>query len=503
MAASMDEAEDDLSMMDTAIVVYTENAQKMRLFLEEDRYWDSCRRLQKLEGNVIAIPVETSISLAINRVSTNEDAKMLQYGGKILKSGHYRDLPCHLVSVSLPLSKKQLAVSPHQRLVDVLRGRFEELDIPFPGELREEIPAVWEKHEDLVLLPQLSFRSSVWQRCLNLWPLVARALGGQRLARKGRIKQDEFRSPRVELLLGNDGWVEHRDNGIRYTYDVTHCMFSVGNITEKMRVAHFDCRGETVVDLYAGIGYFTLPYLVYAKAAVVHACEWNPDAVMALKKNLVLNGVQDRCIVHQGDNKKVCPRGVADRVNLGLIPASEEGWPVACAALKPQSGGVLHIHGNVTSRTTMRTKETMPRRTQSHELVAQECGKSSSGERTASDVSLSPAGLRTANPSHPTGDSKNDLKPHEGAVDEGTQQEAEQSFGSTTSVDTDLQPKDYWRSWAQSTARKIQELLAEIQGGRWTTEVTHVEHVKSYAPHVDHIVADIRCLPLEPNPAAV
>ena len=43
----------------------------------------------------------------------------------------------------------------------------------------------------------------------------------------------------------------------------------------------------------------------------------------------------------------MCPRGVADRVNLGLIPSSESGWQVACGALKPHSGGVLHIHGNV------------------------------------------------------------------------------------------------------------------------------------------------------------
>lgn len=38
----------------------------------------------------------------------------------------------------------------------------------------------------------------------------------------------------------------------RYEFDVTKCMFSAGNITEKLRVSQFDCRGETVVDLYAG-----------------------------------------------------------------------------------------------------------------------------------------------------------------------------------------------------------------------------------------------------------
>ena len=40
-------------------------------------------------------------------------------------------------------------------------------------------------------------------------------------------------------------------------------------------------------------------------------------------------------------------KNFADRVNLGLIPCSEEGWPVACAALRHSTGGWLHIHGNV------------------------------------------------------------------------------------------------------------------------------------------------------------
>lgn len=41
-------------------------------------------------------------------------------------------------------------------------------------------------------------------------------------------------------------------------------MFSAGNVSEKLRVAQFSCEGQIVVDLYAGIGYFTLPYLVKA-----------------------------------------------------------------------------------------------------------------------------------------------------------------------------------------------------------------------------------------------
>ena len=36
----------------------------------------------------------------------------------------------------------------------------------------------------------------------------------------------------------------------------------------------------------------------------------------------------------------------ADRVLLGLIPSSEESWPLAVAVLK-EVGGVMHVHGNV------------------------------------------------------------------------------------------------------------------------------------------------------------
>ena len=53
-----------------------------------------------------------------------------------------------------------------------------------------------------------------------------------------------------------------------------------------------------MVDLYAGIGYFTVPLLVRARARCVHACEWNADALewnadaleALARRNLLLNG---------------------------------------------------------------------------------------------------------------------------------------------------------------------------------------------------------------------
>ena len=98
------------------------------------------------------------------------------------------------------------------------------------------------------------------QQPAALLEAVAIALNCKRLAIDQSIMCDSYRSSGAKLLLGDDGWVDHLDNGVHYIFDVTKCMFSSGNISEKLRVAKLNCEGETVVDLYAGIGYFTLPY---------------------------------------------------------------------------------------------------------------------------------------------------------------------------------------------------------------------------------------------------
>ena len=106
-------------------------------------------------------------------------------------------------------------------------------------------------------------------------------------------------------MLGENGWVEHCDNGVKYVFDVTSCMFSAGNISEKLRMASLDCRSETVVDLFAGVGYFTLPILVHGRAKMVHACDWNESALEGLKRGLIANEVADCCVIHYGDNVQV------------------------------------------------------------------------------------------------------------------------------------------------------------------------------------------------------
>lgn len=55
------------------------------------------------------------------------------------------------------------------------------------------------------------------------------------------------------MFLGDDFMVNHIDNGIRYTFDITKNMFCKGNITEKLRIASWNCENEVVLDMFAGL----------------------------------------------------------------------------------------------------------------------------------------------------------------------------------------------------------------------------------------------------------
>ncbi len=225
---------------------------------------------------------------------------------------------------------------PHARLDSALRELY-------GRELPGAVPRRWERFADVAILPAGAFASEEWAHP-GLWPAVALALGAGRLARMGEVT-GELRESGVEMLVGDDDWVVRRESGVDYGYRMSSCMFSAGNVNERRRMGEVTQEGEVVVDLYAGIGYYTLPALVHGGASVVHACEWNPEAVRALRWGLDANGVADRCVVHEGDNRESSEHllGCADRVILGLLPSAEEGMGPALRVLG--TSGELHVHG--------------------------------------------------------------------------------------------------------------------------------------------------------------
>jgi len=152
-----------------------------------------------------------------------------------------------------------------------------------------------------------------------------------------------LRRPSVRVLYGSDTRALHRENGLLFAFDVSRVMYSSGNLAERARMARLDLTRETVVDFFAGIGYFAIPVGARTGAARVFACEKNPEAYGFLVENIRLNGAGQKVVPLLGDCRSVAPRGVADRVIMGYIGGTEKFLPAAIASLKP-SGGVIHYH---------------------------------------------------------------------------------------------------------------------------------------------------------------
>lgn len=150
-----------------------------------------------------------------------------------------------------------------------------------------------------------------------------------------------IRSPKTSLLWGNAGEVCHKESGYTYFLDPQHVMFSQGNRNEKMRMAGLvkkSGRSERVADMFAGIGYFTIP--VAGSGATVHAIEINPIAFGYLARNIEVNRLSDRITATPGDCRDLLD-GTYDRIIMGHFDALSM-LPQALSHVR--NGSTIHLH---------------------------------------------------------------------------------------------------------------------------------------------------------------
>ncbi|MEN6395615.1 MAG: methyltransferase domain-containing protein, partial [Methanoregula sp.] len=140
---------------------------------------------------------------------------------------------------------------------------------------------------------------------------------------------------------GNVGEVCHRESGYTYHLDPRTVMFAQGNRDEKMRMARLGSEGPKyarVADMFAGIGYFTIP--MAGSGARVHAMEINPVAVDYLKRNIAENGLGEWIEAACGDCRTILS-GDYDRVVMGHFDAVTI-LPSVFSHL--HAGSVIHVH---------------------------------------------------------------------------------------------------------------------------------------------------------------
>ena len=143
----------------------------------------------------------------------------------------------------------------------------------------------------------------------------------------------------------------HKENGCKYYVDIAKAYFSPRLSSEHARISSLIKEGETIVDMFAGVGPFAVQIAKNHKDVAVYAIDVNPDAVKYLARNTRLNGVEERVHAVLGDARQVVHEklsGIADRVIMNLPERAIGYIDIACEALKPQ-GGVLYFYSFATT----------------------------------------------------------------------------------------------------------------------------------------------------------
>jgi tRNA (guanine37-N1)-methyltransferase len=143
----------------------------------------------------------------------------------------------------------------------------------------------------------------------------------------------------------------HREFGCVYHVDVAKAYFSPRLSHEHERVAFQVQPGEVVVDLFAGVGPFSVLIGKKQPEAKVYAVDLSADAVELLKVNVRVNRVDSRVFPVCADAREIAAgklRGKADRVIMNLPETALDFVDAACNAIKP-AGGVVHFYGFVRS----------------------------------------------------------------------------------------------------------------------------------------------------------
>jgi tRNA (guanine37-N1)-methyltransferase len=206
--------------------------------------------------------------------------------------------------------------------------------IDFVGEIAiVEIPPELDAHKTVI-------GEAVLKAQKNVRTVLAKAgaVGGTYRTREFEVIAGE---PKTDTI--------HKEYGCLYYVDVAKAYFSPRLSHEHKRIASLAEEGETVLDMFAGVGPFAI---LIAKTRVnvkVYAVDVNPRAIEFLKRNVRLNRVEGRVQPILGDAKQVVDdkfRGVADRVIMNLPEKAMEFVDAACKALKP-AGGVVHFYSFV------------------------------------------------------------------------------------------------------------------------------------------------------------
>jgi len=194
--------------------------------------------------------------------------------------------------------------------------------IDIPAEMEKFLPSSWDVVGDIILVKIaeeiLSYRSEIAQALLETHKSIRSVYRVLKIAGDRRLRELEHIGgvERTETVV--------KEFGVRLHLDVADVYYSPRLATERWRVAEQVGNGEKILDMFAGVGPFSLVIFRHSEAGEIHSIDINPAAVRYLEKNISVNKVEN-VTAHLGDARIVCKEFAGqkfDRIIMNLPHSS-------------------------------------------------------------------------------------------------------------------------------------------------------------------------------------
>ena len=158
----------------------------------------------------------------------------------------------------------------------------------------------------------------------------------------------EFRTRDLEILAGDDKTeTEYKESGCRFLVDVRNVFFSPRLSSERTRIAEFVNNDEVIVNMFGGVGIFSIIAAKMKRCTVINI-DINPLAAKLCKKNIAINKLVGNVISIEGDASQVINSQLENKSDrtLMLLPEKSDEF-LDSAILSTKSGGIIHYYSHI------------------------------------------------------------------------------------------------------------------------------------------------------------
>ena len=198
---------------------------------------------------------------------------------------------------------------------------LENIKLRIEPNLHNKLPTKWKRIGNILIVDLENLADDKKREVAEIY---ADELNVKTVIQKGRISGELRKPETIDLLYGTETTTEISEYGIKYRLDLREIMWSPGNTGWRSALAgpekvsdfySFD-KPRTIIDYFAGIGYFALQMAIgYPKAKVI-AIEKNQKAIKYLSMNIEENSIENIEIIND-DCRNIDLK--ADVIHLGYI----------------------------------------------------------------------------------------------------------------------------------------------------------------------------------------